>query len=190
MFVFIDDILIVTKGTKQEHIEKVREALKTLNGAKLHLNAGKCNIAKQEIEWLGFKLTSHRTSPVNSKVQGMTEKLRPTNSKELRLFLGAVNQFKKMIPDLAAICFPFRSILKKDAIWKWTEVHEKVFKMVNEEKRKAAELTHFKRNKPLRIMCDASKQGRLLPFELYIHPGEPWEWLNTCQDIRQNMKDQ
>ena len=116
-------------------------------------------MAKQEIEWLGFKLRSHGTSPVNSKVQGITEKLRPTNLKELRSFLGAVNQFNKFIPDLAAICFPFRSILKKDAIWKWTEEHEKAFKRVNDEVKKVAELTHFNRNKPLRIICDASKQG-------------------------------
>ena len=106
VFVFIDDILIVTKGTKQDHIEKVRKILKTLDAAKLQLKARKCNIAKQEIEWLGFKLTSHGISPVNSKVQGIPEKLRPTNLKELRSFLGAVNQFNKFIPDLAAIFFP------------------------------------------------------------------------------------
>ena len=104
-------------------------------------------------------MTSQGISPVNSKVQGITEKLRPTNLKELRSFLGAVNQFNKFIPDLASICFPFRSILKKDAIWNWSEEHEKTFKRVNEEVKKVAELTHFKRNKPLRIICDASKQG-------------------------------
>ena len=81
VFVFIDDILIVTKGTKQDHIENVRETFKTLNAAKLQLKAGKCNFAKQKIEWLGFKLTNHGISPVNSKVQGITEKLRPTNFK-------------------------------------------------------------------------------------------------------------
>ena len=31
VFVFIDDILIVTKGTKDEHLDKVREILKTLD---------------------------------------------------------------------------------------------------------------------------------------------------------------
>ena len=116
VFVFIDCISIVTKGTKQDHIEKVREILKTLDAAKLQLKAGKCTFAKQEIEWLGFKLTNHGISSVNSKVQGIAEKLRPTNLKELRSFLGAVNQFNKFILDLATICFPFRSILKKDAI--------------------------------------------------------------------------
>ena len=38
VFVFIDNILIVTKGTKSEHLDK----------------AGKCRIAVNEIEWLGL----------------------------------------------------------------------------------------------------------------------------------------
>ena len=159
MFVYISDILIVTEVTKQNHLDKVQEFLRTLDEAKLKLKAANCKIANQEIEWLGFQMTSQGISPVNSKVQGITEKLRPTNLKELRSFLGAVNQFKKIIPDLASICFPFRSILKKDVIWNWSEEHEKAFKRVNEEVRKVLELTHFKRNKPLRIICDASKQG-------------------------------
>ena len=58
-------------------------------------------------------MTNNGISPVNTKVQGITEKLRPLNLKEMRSFLGAVNQFNKFIPDLASICFQFRSILKK-----------------------------------------------------------------------------
>ena len=98
-------------------------------------------------------------SPINIKVQGITEKLRPENLKELRSVLGAVNQFNKFIPDLASFCFPFRSIPKKDATWKWTPEHEMTLISVNKEVKKTAELTHFERNKPLRIICDASKQG-------------------------------
>ena len=104
-------------------------------------------------------MTKNGISPVNTKVQGIMEKLRPENLKELRPFLQAVNQFNKIIPDLASICFPFRSILRNDATWKWTPEHEMSFMRVNKEVKKAAELTHFKRNKPLRIICDASKQG-------------------------------
>ena len=156
---FINDILIVTKGTKQNHLDKVREILKTSDEAKLQLKAGKCKIGKQETGWLGFKMTSQGISPINSKVQGITEKLRPTSLKEIRLFLGAVNQFNKLIPDLASTCFPFRSMLKKDAVWNWTDEHGRAFIKVNQEVRKVAELTRFKRNKPLRIICDASKQS-------------------------------
>ena len=73
--------------------------------------------------------------------------------------MGAVNQFNKFIPDLASTCFPFRSILKKDAVWNWTPEHEKAFMKVHSEVKRVVELTHFKKNKPLRIICDASKQG-------------------------------
>ena len=159
VFVFIDDILIVTKGTKKEHLDKVREILKTLDQAELQLKARKCVFAKNEIEWLGFKLTENGISPKNTKVQGITEKHRPTNLKELRSFLGAVNQFNEFIPELAVICSPFRFILKKDATWNWNNDHKKAFLKVNSEVKKVAELTHFKRNVPLRIICDASKNG-------------------------------
>ena len=75
VFVFTDDFLIVTKGTKNEHLDRVREILKTLDQAELQLKAGKCNFARNKIEWLGFKLTEQGISPVNTKAQGITEKL-------------------------------------------------------------------------------------------------------------------
>ena len=41
VFVYIDDILIVTKGTKQEHLNKVREVMQILDEANLQLKAKK-----------------------------------------------------------------------------------------------------------------------------------------------------
>ena len=55
VFVFIDDILIVTKGIKNEHLDKVPEILKTLDNAELQLKAGKCKVAQSEIEWQASK---------------------------------------------------------------------------------------------------------------------------------------
>ena len=75
------------------------------------------------------------------------------------MFLGAVNQFNKFIPNLAAVSFPFRKILKKDADWIWNQDHEHAFLKINDEVKKVVELSHFKRNKEIRIICDASKQG-------------------------------
>ena len=39
VFVYIDDILIVMKGTKHEHLNKVREVMKILEEANLQLKA-------------------------------------------------------------------------------------------------------------------------------------------------------
>ena len=96
---------------------------------------------------------------MNEKVQGITERLRPMNLKDLRSYLGAVNQMNKFIPELASLCFAFRDILKKYADWKWTETHEKAFKEVNEKVKKITELKHFKRQNKFRILCDANRKG-------------------------------
>ena len=37
---------------------------------------GKCNLAQKEIEWLGYKLPQNGISPINTKIQAITEKLR------------------------------------------------------------------------------------------------------------------
>ena len=140
-------------------MQKLREVLEVLDKVNLQLKAEKCKIACTEIEWLGYKLSGEGVTPINGKIQGISERLRPNNLKELRSFLGAVNQLNKFVPDLASICAPFRSILKKEAEWKWTKEHEEAFLKINQEIESITELTHFKRNKKLRIICDASKQG-------------------------------
>ena len=159
VFVYVDDILIVTKGTKRDHLNKVREVMKILDDANLQLKAEKCMIAQESREWLGFKLTRMGISPINAKAQGVSDKLRPTNLKQLRSLLGAVNQFNKFIPNLASISFPFRSILKKDADWIWNAEHGNAFVKIKDEIEEVIELSHFKSNQGIRIICDASKQG-------------------------------
>ena len=79
VFVYIDDILYVTNGTKQDHVNKLRDVLGLLDDANLQLKAEKCVIAQKSIEWLGYKLTRTGISPIDAKAQGISEKLRPTN---------------------------------------------------------------------------------------------------------------
>ena len=76
VFVYIDDLLIVTKGTKQHYLNKVSEVTKILDEAKLQLKAEKCVIAQASIEWLGYKLTRTGISPINTKSQGISDRLR------------------------------------------------------------------------------------------------------------------
>ena len=48
VFVFINDISIVTKGTKSSRLNYARQILKVMNEAKLQLKAGKCEFAKKK----------------------------------------------------------------------------------------------------------------------------------------------
>ena len=49
-----------------------------------------------------------------TKIQALTEKLKPKSLKELRSFMGAVNHLNRFIPNLAKLCFLLRPLLKKE----------------------------------------------------------------------------
>ena len=56
-YVFLDDFLVVTKGSKEDHYEVVKTVLTKLNEANVGLKWEKCKLTHKEIEWLGYKLT-------------------------------------------------------------------------------------------------------------------------------------
>ena len=68
-FAFLDDILIATKGKLKEHEETLDIILDRLNKEGLAISLQKCEFAKQEIEWLGFKITPHRVTPLITKTE-------------------------------------------------------------------------------------------------------------------------
>ena len=99
------DRVLSISSSKDVHVQKVREVMNMLDKAILQLKVDKCNVACNKIDWLGFELSGSRIAPVNGKVQGISEKLRPTKIKELRLFLGAVNQLNKFYQTLPVFTF-------------------------------------------------------------------------------------
>ena len=111
-YTFIDDILIVTKGTETDHWAKVRKVLERLDRMNIRLKLENCEFVQREAKWLGFHFPQTGNITLNSKVQGNTDRLKPKNLKELRPLLGAVKQMNRLIPNLAQFCFPFRSLLK------------------------------------------------------------------------------
>ena len=65
----------------------------------------------------------------------------------------------RFIPILANLRAPLRPLMKKDNEWIWQEKDEKAFNETKQAIKNITELKHFKRNLPLRIICDASKEG-------------------------------
>ena len=181
VYIFIDDILIVTKGTKEEHEEKVREVFKKLDSRKLQLREDKCKIAKNEIEWLGFDISEKGVQPHNEKIQAISGKMRLKNLKDLRSYPRAVNQLMKLIPGLAQMTEPFRDLLKTDGSSEWKEKHDIAFDQVQKSLQNIIKLSHFNRENKLRIICDASHQG-LGALLLQKRGEKEWE-LISCASI-------
>ena len=110
---FIDNILNVTKGTLQQHIEKVEEVMKTIDEAGIRLKFRKCKIAQSKTEWLNYHLSVSGIKPIDEKIQAILDRLRPTTLKQLQSLMKALNQMNRFIPKLAKLCAPFDRFLAK-----------------------------------------------------------------------------
>ena len=63
-FCFIDDILIVSRGRIEQHLDLVRKRLIKLDQENLRINLAKCHFAKDKIEWLGHSITQTGITPL------------------------------------------------------------------------------------------------------------------------------
>ena len=70
-FAFLDDILIARKGKLKDHEEALDIKLNRLDKEGLAVSLQKCEFAKQTIEWLRFKITSHGVTPLISKTEAL-----------------------------------------------------------------------------------------------------------------------
>jgi hypothetical protein len=87
---YIDDLLVITRGTLEDHLDKLREALRRLREAGLKVNAVKSHFCTHEIEYRGNILTREGIKPQPKKVQTILGLNLPNSVEELRHFLEMV----------------------------------------------------------------------------------------------------
>ena len=88
---YIDDLLVLTKGSYEDHLEKLERILIRLQQAGLKVNAKKSFFAWSELEYLGYWITRDGIKPLPAKVQAILKIDMPKNRRELRSFIGIVN---------------------------------------------------------------------------------------------------
>lgn len=124
---YIDDILVLTKGSFEDHMDKLSIVLQRLKDAGLKVNVKKSFFARTELEYLGYWITRDGIQPQTKKVEAVKKILPPTNKKELRRFIGIVNYYRDMWVRRSHILAPLAALTSKGAKWKWTEVKQKAF---------------------------------------------------------------
>ncbi len=78
---YIDDLLYITRGTLEDHLDKLEEVLRRLHDAGLKVNAAKWFFCTHEIEYLGYMLTRGGIKPQITKVQAVLVINPPDNVK-------------------------------------------------------------------------------------------------------------
>ncbi len=92
---YLDDLLIITKGSLEDHLEMLSMVLTRLQDARLKINVDKLNFCTLETEYLGYILTRDGIKPQSNKVQAILALTPPRNVKELRSFLGMVQYYRE-----------------------------------------------------------------------------------------------
>ena len=66
-FAYLNDILIITKGTLEEHEKELDKIMQRLNDENLAINLQKCEFAKEHKKWLGFVVTQNGVTMTKQK---------------------------------------------------------------------------------------------------------------------------
>ena len=154
----IDDILVHGK-TQQEHDERLYAVLERLAEVGLTLNKEKCAFSQKQVKFLGQILTAEGVQSDPDKVAAIVGMREPTSVKELRRFLGMVNQLSKFTPHLAEITKPLRDLLSKKNQWTWDQAQNQAFTAVKEALTKSPNLALFDPNLETTVSADASSYG-------------------------------
>ena len=93
---YLDDVLVLTTGTWDDHLHKLDTVLHHIAKAGLTVNATKSAFGKPEIEYLGFWITRSGIKPLAKKVEAIHAIAPPTTRKQLRQFIGIINYYRDM----------------------------------------------------------------------------------------------
>lgn len=153
--VFKDDVLLTGKFN-QEHLENLEEVLKRLDSVGLKVKSRKCQFMIPAVEFLGRKVTAEGIMPVNSLTKAIREAPIPTNVSELRAFLGMLNYYGNVLPNLSTVLEPLHVLLRKGCTWKWNHEQNEAFSEAKMLLISSPLLVHYDPSKRHVLSCDSS----------------------------------
>ena len=127
--VYIDDILI-TGATQKEHLNNLAQVLQRLESTGMCLKKQKCAFLLPSVSYLGHVISAEGLHTEETKVRAIVEAPEPQNVGELRSFLGMVNYYGKILPDLATTLSPLYWLLREATPWRWEQKQREAFQCV------------------------------------------------------------
>ena len=158
---FIDDLLVVTRGSYEDHLAQLDEVFTRLTNAGLKCKIDKCYFCQPEVEYRGYIITREGVKPQPKKVQAILDMQRPTTVKEVRQFLGMVQFYRDVWPKRSEILLPITELTKgvkknSNVQVAWTKECEVAFNKIKKLIARETLLAYPDFNKKFTIYTDAS----------------------------------
>lgn len=157
--VYLDDIVIFTRGGLERHIVQVAAVLERLSVAGLTLKLKKCVFAARSMVYLGHLLSGEGVRPVERLTYAVAEFPRPNDATEVKRFVHLAGYYRKFVDSFGSIVAPLTRLLKKDVEWQWTEEQQFAFERVKAALTAKPLLVYPNFAMPFRVVTDASKVG-------------------------------
>ena len=157
--VYLDDVIIYSNGSFEQHLDHLRQVFETLRRASLKLKVKKCFFCFPNIHFLGHVVGRNGIRPDPEKIEKVKNFPIPTNLTQLRAALGLFLYYRKFIKDFARIARPMNDLLKKDIPFKWTTKQQVAFDRLKERLIQAPVLAYPDFERPFVLYTDASGTG-------------------------------
>ncbi|XP_060810231.1 uncharacterized protein LOC132904321 [Amyelois transitella] len=156
LLIYLDDLLILSDGPFQKHLEDLDAIFNRLRLFGLRANREKCNFACEQVKYLGHLITHKGILPDESKVHAIQEMKEPSNLKHLKSFLQTCSWFRKFVPGFSEIAQPLTKLTKKNEPWVWADDQRSAFNELKKRLITAPVLVQADHSKPFIIHTDAS----------------------------------
>ena len=158
---YLDDILIYSNN-KEEHIQHVRLVLDRLLRNGLYAKLEKCEFHVIRIGFVGFVATPHGTEMEESRVAAVRDWPEPRTHREVQVFLGFANFYRRFIHKFSHKAQPLTDLLKGGKAGKFTgkftltDAAAGAFRALKASFTSAPMLRHYDPEKPIQVETDAS----------------------------------
>ncbi len=115
-------MIIVTRGTAEDHLNEVLEILENLEKKGYRASFEKSKLFEKEVDWCGFRIDEKGIKPRVSRTEAIAKIKPPKTLTEIRSFLGSIHHLMKYILNLTEKTAPLRNLLQKNTKWWWTEI--------------------------------------------------------------------
>src|SRR5439155_21309540 len=156
VIVYLDDILIYSDN-EDEHTALVSKVLKTLEEQGLTADIAKCVFDDESVLFLGFVLSSQGVSLANGTIKAVLDWAPPKSVKEVQVFLGFANFYRRFVRNFSGIAKPLSEATKgnpRDFVW--SVACQTAFDFLKACFTSAPTLRHFDPTLPIHIEADAS----------------------------------
>src|ERR1044072_6701254 len=99
--VYLDNIIIFSKGSLEKHIRDVKEVFQLLDQTILQIKIKKYKFFETKIKFLGHKISKEGIHTDPEKVKAMQTLPAPKNLRDIQSVMGLFQYYKNFVPDFA-----------------------------------------------------------------------------------------